>query len=43
MKWRVMVELSGANGAIELQEVSVGASTLAACSAETLGLTAAEG
>jgi len=43
MKWRVMVELSGANGAIELQEVSVGASTLAGCSAETLGLTAAEG
>jgi hypothetical protein len=43
MKWRVMVELSGANGAIELQEVSVGAATLAGCSAETLGLTAAEG
>jgi hypothetical protein len=43
MKWRVMVELSGADGAIELHEVSVGASPSAACSAETLGLTAAEG
>jgi hypothetical protein len=43
MKWRVMVELSGANGAVEFHEVSVGASASAACLAQTLGLTAAEG
>ena len=43
MRWRVMVELSGAEGAIELREVSVGACTAAACSAETLGLTVADG
>ena len=43
MKWRVMVELGGAGGALELREVSVGECAAAACSAETLGLTMAEG
>jgi hypothetical protein len=43
MKWRVMVELPGADGAVELREVSVGECSAAACSAETLGLTIAEG
>ena len=43
MKWRVMVELGGAEGALELREVSAGECPAAACSAETLGLTVAEG
>jgi hypothetical protein len=43
MKWRVMVELGGAGGTLELREVSVGECAAAACSAETLGLTVAEG
>ena len=38
-----MVELGGAEGALELREVSVGECTTAAYSAETLGLTLAEG
>ena len=43
MKWRVMVELAGAEGTVQLHEVSVGGSTTAVYSAETLGLTVAEG
>jgi len=43
MKWRVMVELGGAGGALELREVSVGECAAVACSAEMLGLTVAEG
>jgi len=43
MKWRVMVELGGAEGALELREVSVGERETAVYSAETLGLTVAEG
>ena len=43
MKWRVMVELAGAEGSVQLHEVSAGGSTTAECSAETLGLTVAEG
>jgi hypothetical protein len=42
MKWRVMVELGGAEGALELREVSVGECATAVYSAETLGLTVAE-
>ncbi len=43
MKWRVMVELGGAEGSLELREVSVGECATGAYSAETLGLTVAEG
>ena len=43
MKWRVMIELAGAEGTVQLHEVSIGGSTTAECSAETLGLTVAEG
>ena len=43
MKWRVMVELGGAEGTVELHEVSVGGGTTTEYSAETLGLTIAEG
>jgi hypothetical protein len=43
MKWRVMIELAGAEGTVQLHEVSAGGSTAAECSAETLGLTVAEG
>jgi hypothetical protein len=43
MKWRVMVELAGAEGTIQLHEVSAGGSMTAECSAETLGLRVAEG
>src|SRR5271157_3973118 len=43
MKWRVMVELGGAEGTVELHEVSVGGGTTTEFSAETLGLTIAEG
>ena len=42
MKWRVMVELAGAKGTVQLHEVSAGGSTTAECSAETLGSTVAE-
>jgi hypothetical protein len=34
MKWRVMVELAGAEGTVVLQEVSAGGSTTAECSAK---------
>jgi hypothetical protein len=43
MKWRVMVELAGIEGTVQLHEVSAGGSATAGCSAETLGLTMAEG
>jgi hypothetical protein len=43
MKWRVLVELAGEAGVIELHEVSVGECSPAACSPETLGLSIAAG
>jgi hypothetical protein len=43
MKWRVMIELAGAGGTVQLHGVSAGGSTAAECSVETLGLTLAEG
>jgi hypothetical protein len=43
MRWRVIVELGGAEGTVQLHEVSAGGSATAECSAETLGLTTAEG
>jgi hypothetical protein len=43
MKWRVIVELGGVEGTVQLHEVSAGGSATAECSAETLGLTMAEG
>src|ERR1700677_1752554 len=43
MNWRVMVELAGVEGTVQLHEVSAGGSATAECSAETLGLTMAEG
>ena len=43
MKWRVMVELGAADGTVHLHEVSIGECTVAACSAETLGLSIADG
>jgi hypothetical protein len=43
MKWRVMVELGGAEGTVQVHEVSAGGCTKAEYSAETLGLTVAEG
>jgi hypothetical protein len=43
MKWRVLVELAGEAGGIELREVSLGECATAACSPETLGLSIAEG
>ena len=43
MKWRVMVELGAADGTVQVHEVSSGECTVAACSAETLGLSIANG
>jgi hypothetical protein len=43
MKWRVVVELSGADGTVRLHEVSVGGCTTTTCSPDTLGLTLATG
>jgi hypothetical protein len=43
MKWRVMVELAGADGGVEVHEVSVGGYTTTTCSPDTLGLTLAAG
>jgi hypothetical protein len=43
MKWRVMVELGGAEGTVQVHEVSAGGSTTVEYPAETLGLTVAEG
>ena len=42
MRWRVMVELSGANGSVQTPEVHVGGCSPAACSVETLGLILAQ-
>ena len=43
MRWRVMVELGGVEGTVQLHEVSAGGCTTAEYSAETLGLSVAEG
>src|ERR1700730_12818755 len=43
MNWRVMIELVGAEGTVQLHEVSAGGSTTAECSAENMGLTVAGG
>ena len=43
MKWRVMVELGAADGTVQVHEVSIGECAVAACSAETLGLSIADG
>src|SRR5436309_3233794 len=42
MQWRVMVELSSADGSVQTCEVHVGGCLPAVCSAETLGLTQAQ-
>jgi hypothetical protein len=42
MQWRVVVELSGTAGAVQVHEVRVGGSAITGCSAATLGLTLAE-
>jgi len=42
MHWRVMVELSEADGSVQTHEVHVGGCIPAACSAETLGLLRAQ-
>ena len=42
MQWRVVVELSGAVGVIQVHEVHAGGSTMPGCSAATLGLSLAE-
>jgi hypothetical protein len=43
MKWRVMVELIGSDGTVHAHEVNAGGSNTAECSAETVGLTLADG
>jgi hypothetical protein len=43
MKWRVMVELTGSDGIVRLQEVSTGGTNTIECSAGTVGLTLADG
>jgi hypothetical protein len=43
MKCRVIVELGGTEGTVQLHEISAGGSATAECSAETLGLTMTEG
>jgi hypothetical protein len=43
MKWRVILELGAADGTVQVHEVSSGECTVAACSAETLGLSIADG
>lgn len=43
MKWRVIVELAGADGSVQVHEVSVGGYTTTTCSPDTLGLTLAAG
>jgi hypothetical protein len=37
MKWRVMIDLAGAEGTVQLHEVSAGGSTTAECSAKSWG------
>ncbi len=43
MKWRILVELAGADGSVQSHEISVGGWGAIDSSAETLGLTLAEG
>lgn len=43
MKWRVMVELTGVDGAVRVHEVSAGGSAMTEYSPEAIGLTLAEG
>ena len=43
MKWRVMVELTGSDGIVRLQEVSAGGSNASECSARTVGQMLADG
>ena len=43
MKWRVVVELAGADGTVQSHEISVGGCGTIDHSADTLGLTLAEG
>ena len=43
MKWRILVELAGADGSVQSHEISVGGCGTINSSAETLGLTLAEG
>ena len=43
MKWRVVVELAGADGSVQSHEISVGGAATIDYSAEALGLTLAEG
>ena len=38
MRWRVVVELTGVDGAIHAHEVGTGGSAITACSVETLGM-----
>jgi hypothetical protein len=42
MQWRVVVELSGTAGAVQVHVVHVGGNAMTGCSATTLGLTLAE-
>ena len=43
MKWRAMVELIGSDSTVHAHEVNAGGSNTAECSAETVGLTLADG
>ena len=43
MKWRIVVELAGADGAVQFHEISVGGAGTVDHSVEPLGLTLAEG
>jgi len=43
MKWRIVMELAGADGSVQSHEISVGGSATIDYSAETLGRTLAEG
>jgi hypothetical protein len=43
MRWRVVVELTGADGSVQMQEVGTGGNTIAACSTKTLGLALVDG
>jgi hypothetical protein len=43
MKWRVVVELAGADGTVQSHEIGVGGCGTIDHSADTLGLTLAEG
>jgi hypothetical protein len=43
MKWRVMVELTGSDGIVRLQEVSAGGTHAGECSAATVGLMLTDG